>query len=227
MHAARDQRLGLVEIARLAGEAMRVDQRVDRIAGAAAGSVKVRIPGDARQPGVAAIDPPEPRLAAVVHVDHPVGELDHGGARFLRAGQEVMQHQAGGVVVLRARPAARTCRCASNRRDAWRCRRPGNARCARSSRRCTPRDRDRCGRGRCRRRAREVVAERPPPVIGGLHEPGEEARDRVVLVVVVRNDRSGSRFPDSPLHDPHTARRNSASRIRRSTRAVVRSCRCP
>ncbi len=33
----------------------------------------------------------------------------------------------------------------------------------------------------------KVVAERPPPMIGGLQEPGDETRGAVVLVVVVRH----------------------------------------
>src|SRR5687768_14287281 len=41
---------------------------------------------------------------------------------------------------------------------------------------------------------REIVGQRTPAMIGGLHETRQEAGKSVVLVVVVRRN-SGSRFP--------------------------------
>src|ERR1700681_863053 len=36
---------------------------------------------------------------------------------------------------------------------------------------------------------RELVPERPPPALPGRQEPGDQARDGIVLIVVVRNQR--------------------------------------
>ena len=121
VHAARDQALGLFEVARIAGQAMRIEQRVDRVAGAAAGPMKIERAGAARQPGVASIDPPEPRLARRRPCRAPSRPVAAPPRATFRAGQEVMQHQAGGVVVLVRRPAARDAVARSNRRGASRC----------------------------------------------------------------------------------------------------------
>ena len=208
MHAPRDQRLGLVEIARLAGQAMRVEQRVDRVAGAAAGAVKVRRSRVtlARPVSRRSIQRKRDLRPSSMSM-HPVGELDHGGARSLRAGQEVMQHQAGGVVVLRARPAAR--RSAALRVGAVRGGAGGLVVLG------VPEVAAVVGGAVAGGVvevdvgdvAGEVVGERPPPVIAGLHEAGDEAGDRVVLVVVVRHQ--------SRPRGPHRDRQSCASRIHR------------
>ncbi len=74
---------------------------------AAAGSVIRHRSGRARQARRAARQPAKHRVPAVVHVDDPAAEIDRDVARRALAGHEVVEHQAGVVVVLGRRSAAR------------------------------------------------------------------------------------------------------------------------
>src|SRR5207249_5293584 len=52
--------------------------------------------------------PAENGLGAVVHVDDPASQPEGGFARRVASRQKIMQHQSGRVVLLVARPAARS-----------------------------------------------------------------------------------------------------------------------
>src|SRR6266851_4108256 len=103
MNAAADQLLRLVEELLIAGQAMAIQECIDRIPRPPARTVITGRHSSARQSGVAEIQPTEDRLRSVVHVDDPLSQSDGRFTRLRIAGEKIVEHEAGGVVVLIAR----------------------------------------------------------------------------------------------------------------------------
>ena len=82
--------------------------------------------------------------------DDPGGQVDRRLARLRISGQQPVQAQAGGVVVLVGRAAAADARVPAGTSDAASGPPSRNAPCARTARGCRRSCRDRCGRCRCR-----------------------------------------------------------------------------
>src|SRR5690606_9880648 len=93
-------------VAPVAAGSIRIEQRIDRVAGPATRLVVVGADRAARLARRALVEQRQPRPRAVVHRDDPVGEPDDGIASGAVAGQPVVEQQPGGVVVLVARSAA-------------------------------------------------------------------------------------------------------------------------
>src|SRR5256885_14802201 len=100
MNAPANELIGLIEIAPVACDAMRVEERGDRVPGASTGTMIIERSRAAGQACGPAVHPPESRLRAVVHVEYPVGQLHHRRARSFRSRQKIMKHQPCRVVVL-------------------------------------------------------------------------------------------------------------------------------
>ena len=106
MDAAANQLIRLDQEPAVPRQAMAVDQREYRMAGAPAWTVEERRHSHARQPCMRGAEPSEDCLPAVVHVDNPLGKSDRCVARQRISRQQPMQSQAGGVVVFVRRAAS-------------------------------------------------------------------------------------------------------------------------
>ena len=194
--APPDQLLGLEQKLRVARGPVARQQRHDRICRPSSRSVIQRRPGHAGETRIAAIQPPEERPAAVVHVDDPLREPDGRLPRLRVAGQKVVEQQSRRVVVFRRRPASSHV---------------GTLRIRAVRRRSRVDVMVRVPEQRVVVRAlvavgvvhvdvddvrRQLAHQRPPPRVPGSQKPPAESGDGVVLIVVMRDERCAFSLED-------------------------------
>ena len=187
MDAAANECVRRRKIVRFLAHKPGVEQRIHGVTRAATGTVIIGIA--CRSPDPSPSSTRRKRVATVVHVEHPIGQLKHG-ARDRVAGQKVIVEQSRGVIVFVEGPPPYVYPDAASRRDGCWSRHRGNDRCARNTRRCRQHDPWWYGKCRCRSRGGQWVEDDLPPWVAGAQETAScKSVNDIVLIVVVRDDR--------------------------------------